>query len=133
MHNEIRVQVRSDADVMAARQQAKAMAVAVGFSSFEQAVIATALSELARNIVDHAGEGEIVLGTTDEAGRRGICIVARDDGPGIPDMELALRDGYSTSGGLGLGLPGVRRLMDEFEISSTVGKGTRVSVRKWAK
>ena len=93
-------------------------------------LIATAISELARNIVQYAQRGEIILSVV-EGSRRGIQIVARDQGPGIPDLELAMRDGYSTGGSLGLGLPGARRLMDEFAIDSEVGKGTTVSMRKW--
>ena len=93
-------------------------------------LIATAISELARNIVQYARQGEIVLSAV-EGSRRGIQIVARDHGPGISDLELAMRDGYSTGGSLGLGLPGARRLMDEFAIDSEVGKGTTISMKKW--
>ena len=93
-------------------------------------MIATAISELARNIVQYAQHGEIVLSVV-EGSRPGIQIVARDQGPGIADLEQAMRDGYSTGGSLGLGLPGAKRLMDEFTIDSEVGKGTIVSVRKW--
>jgi len=94
-------------------------------------VIATAISELARNIIEYAATGEIVLSQDDADGRPGIVIVARDEGPGIPDLSRALSAGYSTGLGLGLGLPGVRRLMDDFEITSDPGRGTTVSVRKW--
>ena len=93
--------------------------------------MATAISELARNIVSYAGQGEIVLRATQNSGSPGVTVIARDDGPGIPSIEQALRDGYSTSGSLGLGLPGVRRLVDEFEIASEVGRGTTVTIRKW--
>lgn len=95
----------------------------------EQTLVALAISELARNIVSYAQRGEIEMST--EGSRRGIQIIARDQGPGIPDVELALRDGYSTSRSLGLGLPGTRRVMDEFSLESSVGKGTVVTIRKW--
>src|SRR2546422_357782 len=102
-----------------------------GFPSTDLAVVATAISELARNIVRYAVRGEVILRLIDDNGRRGVEVVATDDGPGIPDITLAMQDGYSTSGSLGLGLPGVRRLMDEFEITSDFGKGTTVTARKW--
>lgn len=95
------------------------------------AVVATAISELARNIVRYAVRGEITLRLVQNNGKKGIEVVASDDGPGIPDVGLAMQDGYSTSGGLGLGLPGTRRLMDDFEITSDFGKGTVVTVRRW--
>jgi serine/threonine-protein kinase RsbT len=93
--------------------------------------VATAISELARNIVRYAVRGEIILRLVQNDGKKGIEVVANDDGPGIPDVGLAMQDGYSTSGGLGLGLPGTRRLMDDFEITSDFGKGTTVTVRRW--
>lgn len=93
--------------------------------------MATAISELARNIVRYAVRGEIILRLVQNDGKKGIEVVANDDGPGIPDVGLAMQDGYSTSGGLGLGLPGTRRLMDDFEITSDFGKGTTVTVRRW--
>jgi len=93
--------------------------------------VATAISEIARNIIQYAGEGEVVLSEVRKEGRSGILIVARDQGPGIANLELAMQDGYSTSGGLGLGLSGARRLVDEFEIVSELGKGTTVTMRKW--
>lgn len=94
-------------------------------------MLAAAISEVARNIVTYAGKGEIILRTEEASSRRGITVIARDHGPGIEDIELALQDGYSTSGGFGLGLPGVRRLVDEFEIASEPGKGTTVTLTKW--
>jgi serine/threonine-protein kinase RsbT len=124
------VSIENETDVVAARQKGRQLAAACGFSSTEQTLIALAISELARNIVTYAHRGEIVLKTA-LGERRGIEIVARDRGPGIPDVELALRDGYSTSKSLGLGLPGARRVMDEFEIDSKPGTGTTVTVRKW--
>jgi len=131
VENEICVSIASDQDVVAARQKGRAMALESGFSASASTLLATAISELARNIVSYAGRGEIVLRATQNSGRPGVTVVARDDGPGIASIEQALRDGYSTSGSLGLGLPGVRRLVDEFEIVSAVGKGTTVTVRKW--
>jgi serine/threonine-protein kinase RsbT len=102
-----------------------------GFSTGDATLIATAISELARNIVSYARKGEITLKIVNASVRQGILIVASDNGPGIPDIRQAMRDGFSTSGSLGLGLPGVRRLMDEFEITSQPGKGTMVAVKKW--
>jgi serine/threonine-protein kinase RsbT len=128
---EIRVPIRSDADIVTARQEGRALAREVGFASSDQTVIATAISELGRNILQYAGSGEIVLRVTHASSRRGLLVVARDEGPGIPDVALALLDGYSTSNGLGLGLPGTRRLMDEFAIDSVVGRGTTVMAQKW--
>jgi serine/threonine-protein kinase RsbT len=95
-------------------------------------LIATAISEVARNIVLYAGQGEIVLRLTQKGRRRGLCVIARDKGPGIPDLASAMEDGHSTSGGLGLGLPGSKRLMDEFDIVSKVGEGTTITMIKWA-
>ena len=120
-----------DADIVSARQKGRELASQCGFPSTDLAVIATAISELARNIVRYAVHGEIILRLLDENGKRGVEVVAVDDGPGIADLTLAMQDGYSSSGGLGLGLPGTRRLMDEFEIVSDFGKGTAVTVRRW--
>ena len=128
---EVRVTVGADVDIVAARQKGRTLAAQCGLSSTDLAVVATAISELARNIVRYAVRGEIILRAVENGTKRGIEVVATDDGPGISDVPLALQDGYSTSGGLGLGLPGVRRLMDEFDIVSRFGKGTTVTVRKW--
>lgn len=128
--NELRVPIASEVDIVIVRQQGRQLAARLGFSSGDLALIATAISELARNIVVYAQQGEIVLQLLD-GDRRGIVVTARDRGPGIPDLDLALQDGYSTGGGLGLGLPGARRLMDEFEIVSEIGKGTTVTLKKW--
>lgn len=128
---EIRVAINSDQDIVAARQRGRALAVELGFSAVDSTLIATAISELARNIVSYAGAGEITLKRIQNSTRQGILIVALDQGPGIHDIREALRDGFSTSGSLGLGLPGVRRLMDEFAISSQPGRGTKVEVKKW--
>jgi serine/threonine-protein kinase RsbT len=125
------VPIRSDADIVTARQQGRALAQRLGFASSDQTVIATAISELGRNILEYAGSGEIVLSPTSAGSKRGLLVIARDNGPGIPDIALAMQDGYSTSKGLGLGLPGTRRLMDEFHIDSAPGRGTIVTVKKW--
>ncbi|HKN48227.1 MAG TPA: anti-sigma regulatory factor [Candidatus Polarisedimenticolia bacterium] len=127
----MRVPVGADVDIVTARQKGRELAAQCGLSSTDLAVVATAISELARNIVRYAVRGEIILRRVDNGSKRGVEVVATDDGPGISDVPLALQDGYSTSGGLGLGLPGVRRLMDEFDIVSKFGKGTTVTVRKW--
>lgn len=126
-----RVSIRSEADVVLARHAGREAAASIGFAGVDLTVIVTAISELARNIVVYAGSGEVVVATVRSGGRRGIEVVARDEGPGIQDVALAMQDGYSTGKGLGLGLPGTRRLMDEFAIDSAPGRGTRVTVRKW--
>ncbi|MBI4408260.1 MAG: anti-sigma regulatory factor [Gemmatimonadetes bacterium] len=128
---EARIRIRSDADIVAARRQGRALAEQMGFSSTDVTVIATAISEVARNIVQYAREGEVVVSATREDGRDGLTIVARDQGPGIADVVKAMQPGYSTANSLGLGLPGARRLMDDFEISSRVGEGTTVTMTKW--
>jgi serine/threonine-protein kinase RsbT len=127
------VSVASDIDIVSARQQGRALAMRLGFSSSDATMVATAISELARNIVLYAKRGEIVLAAVGNSEHRGLAITACDDGDGIADIRQALQDGYSTSGRMGVGLPGVKRLMDEFEISSTVGKGTVVKVKKWGR
>ena len=126
-----RVPVARDADVVVARQKAREVAVRAGFSGTDLTLIATAVSEIARNIVKFARRGEFTFAVVTEPGRTGLLMTARDSGPGIPDLPQALRDGYSTYRGLGLGLPGARRLMDEFDIVSEVGKGTTVTMTKW--
>jgi serine/threonine-protein kinase RsbT len=131
MPEDIHVPIQSDVDIITARQQGRALAARIGFSSTDITLIATAISELARNIVLYASRGEIVLRVAENAGAPGIMIIGRDEGPGIRHVRDAMRDGYSTSGGLGLGLPGVKRLMDEFEIDSEIGRGTTVSIKKW--
>ena len=131
MADEKRVTIACDADIVTARQQGRTVAAEMGFQATDLALIATAISELARNIVRYAGRGEIQLKLLNDGNKRGLQVVASDSGPGIPDIERALESGYSTSGSLGLGLPGVRRLMDDMEIQSEVGKGTTVKARKW--
>ena len=129
--NETKVPVAADPDVVTARQKGREMAARAGFSPTDLTLVATAISEIARNIVKFARRGEVTITLIDEDDRAGVTIVARDSGPGIPDTGQALRDGYSTYRGLGLGLGGARRLMDEFEIVSEVGVGTTVTMTKW--
>lgn len=128
---EIRVAINSDQDIVVARQRGRSLALELGFSPGDATLIATAISELARNIVSYARTGAISLRGIQTSSREGIMVVASDDGPGIADIRQAMRDGFSTSGSLGLGLPGVKRIMDEFEIQSRSGSGTKVVVKKW--
>ncbi len=128
--DELRIPIRADADVVLARQGVRELAARVGFSGTDLTVIATAVSEVSRNIVRFADAGEVVVELLKEP-RPGVRIVARDTGPGIPDVERALTDGFSTYHGLGLGLPGARRLMDEFAVVSEVARGTTVTMTKW--
>jgi serine/threonine-protein kinase RsbT len=130
---ELRIPIETDADIVTARQEGRRLASLLDFSPSDLTVIAAAISEVARNIVEYASRGEIHVKLVERNGRRGVMVVAKDVGPGIADISLALQDGFSTSGSLGLGLPGARRLMDEFELTSEVGKGTTVTMRKWAR
>src|SRR5215469_326564 len=125
------IPIRTVSDIVTARQQGRDLALQIGFSETESTLIATIISELARNIVLYARTGEIVLEKANEDRYRGIAIVSRDHGPGIPDVQRALVGGYSTSGGLGLGLCGVRRMVDEFYIDTGTDKGTTVTAKKW--
>ena len=127
----VHVVVRQDTDIVLACQKGRALAERAGIKGDNQVVVVIAISEVARNIINYAGCGEIILDVIGRDGRRGISIVARDEGPGISDVEKALEDGYSTGGGLGLGLAGARRLMDEFEVKSQPGKGTTITMAKW--
>jgi len=131
MQNETRVAIISEADIVTARQKGRSLATELGFDGSDLTVIATAISEVARNIVVHAKEGEIVLAPLNHGNKRGISIIARDEGPGIPDIEQAMQYGYSTGKGLGVGLPGAKWLVDEFAIASKIGKGTTVTMGKW--
>ncbi len=131
--SEARISIHSDGDIVTARQRGRALATEAGFSATDLTIVATAISEVARNILIYAKQGEVLLSLVRQDARRGIVIIARDEGPGIANIDQALRDGYSTSGSLGLGLPGAKRLMDEFEIASEVGKGTTVTMKKWAR
>ena len=127
----VHVRIHDDADVAAARAGARSLASREGLPETAVEALATAVSEVARNIVVHAGDGEVVLARLAEPARRGVVVSARDTGPGIADVEQALQDGYSTKGGLGCGLSGARRLVDEFEITSEAGGGTTVVLRKF--
>jgi serine/threonine-protein kinase RsbT len=131
MRDETCILVRSDADMVPARAKGRALAEELGFSRTDSTLIATAISEVGRNILVHAGSGEITLSPLYENGRCGVEVVARDEGPGIADVDGALRDGFASRGGLGLGLPGAKRLMDEFRIVSRLGAGTTVTMTKW--
>ena len=131
MGGEIRVRIGTDADLVTARAQGRALAQQLGFTRPDPTLIATAISELARNIDMHVGHGEIVMRPLYEDRRYGLLVIVRDEGQGIPDVEAALRDGSSSRGSLGLGLPGARRLMDEFEVDSERGRGTTVTMKKW--
>jgi serine/threonine-protein kinase RsbT len=130
---ETHVAIEREGDIVTARQKGRELAAARGLSLTEQTLVATAISEVARNIVVYAGRGEVVLAPVEKDGRRGVMVVARDEGPGIANPELAMRDGYSTGQSLGMGLPGARRLMDEFQLQSGVGRGTVVTMKKWGR
>lgn len=131
MEGEIRVPIATDGDIVTARQEGRSLAEKLGFTGTDQTIIATAISEVARNIIKFAKRGEVILSSTNKNVARGILVVARDQGPGIADVHLAMLDGYSTGNGLGMGLPGCKRLMDEVEIKSELGKGTVVIMKKW--
>jgi serine/threonine-protein kinase RsbT len=127
----VAIAISSAADIVTARQRGRELAAKLGFSGGDQTVVATAISELARNILEYARTGHIEVGVAHRDSRMGLFVVALDAGPGIADISRAMQDGYSTGKGLGLGLPGVKRLMDEFVIVSAPGEGTSVTVRKW--
>jgi len=131
MNGDLRVAIEADADLVEARAAARRLATSLGFSRTDATLIATAISEIARNIVVHVGRGTITMRALVEDERRGLQIVAEDNGAGIRDVEAALDDGYAGRGGLGLGLPGARRLMDDFEIDTSPERGTRVTMKKW--
>jgi serine/threonine-protein kinase RsbT len=129
--DEVRVAVATDDDLLPARAEGRALALQLGFSRTDATLIATAISEIARNIVVHVGKGEIVMRPVLEGNRYGLVVTATDYGPGILDLEAALEHGYASRGGLGLGLPGARRLMDDFDVQSERGRGTTVTMTKW--
>jgi serine/threonine-protein kinase RsbT len=133
MGDEFRLLILSEHDILTARQRGRELAEDVGFAGSELTIFATAISEIARNIVQYAQRGEITIEVVRDGDRPGIVVVARDEGPGIPDIEQAMRDGYSTGRSLGLGLPGARRLMDEFHLQSEPGHGTTVTMKKWVR
>jgi serine/threonine-protein kinase RsbT len=128
---ESRVALSREVDIVLARQRVREFAQTLGFGQSDLTMIATAVSEMARNVIRYAERGELTVGSLERAGRRGLVVVTEDEGPGIDDVEEAPRDGYSTGGTLGLGLPEVKRLMDEFEIHSQSGRGTAVTATKW--
>ena len=127
----VSVPIHSHADILEARKRGRELAASMGFALIDCTLIATAISELARNIVLYAGAGEILLRRVSTLGAEGVAIVATDSGPGIRDIRAAMQEGYSTSRGLGLGLPGVKRIMDEFNIESKLRHGTTVTIKKW--
>ncbi|GAB3541740.1 anti-sigma regulatory factor [Noviherbaspirillum agri] len=131
IERETAMPIKSDLDVLKARQQGKELASSLRFTNTELTIIATAISEIARNTVLYAKTGCLHLKVIHQGQRRGLVIIVKDHGPGIVDLDLAMQDGYSTSRGLGIGLPGARRLMDEFDIDSEVGKGTTITMKKW--
>jgi serine/threonine-protein kinase RsbT len=128
-----RIAIESDADVVTARQRARELAADLELSSTDQTLLATAISEVARNITTYAQRGEVLVSIVQDDDRRGIQVIARDEGPGIEDLDRALQDGFTTGGGLGLGLPGARRLVDDFSIDSAPGRGTTVTLVKWSR
>ncbi|MEK3799109.1 anti-sigma regulatory factor [Peribacillus sp. FSL H8-0477] len=125
------VKIINEWDIVAARQLGRNVAKELGFGTVDQARVTTAISELARNIYLYAGQGNIAIEKVQRNGKAGMKIIAMDEGPGIKDIRKVMEDGYTTSGGLGAGLPGVKRLMDEFDIDSTPGKGTKILATKW--
>lgn len=131
MSNQSLVEIQTEWDIVAARQLGRNVAKELGFGTVDQARITTAISELARNIYLYAGQGKIEIQRLTENGINGILIIAADSGPGIPDIRKVMEDGFSTSGGLGAGLPGVKRLMDDFKIETTLGEGTDIRATKW--
>jgi serine/threonine-protein kinase RsbT len=133
MEERKQIAVSSDLDIVIARREGRSLAEKIGFTSSDLTVIATAISEIARNIVEYAKKGKIIISEIKDKEKQGIQVVARDRGPGISDVERAMQDGFTTGKGLGLGLPGTRRIMDEFEITSKAGKGTTVTIKKWLK
>src|SRR5262245_20692213 len=126
-----RIPIRSSADIVTARKIGREVAIQLGFRGSELTVVATVISEVALNIVDHDESGDVTLVQAHEGRRKGISIVARDAGPGIADINRAMQYGYSTRNGLGVGLPGSKLLMDEFDVSSELGRGTVVRMKKW--
>lgn len=131
MPKSARITIETEDDIVTARQTGRQMAAEAGFTGTDLTLIATAISEIVRNITNYAERGEVTIAIVEKSSRRGIEIVAEDEGPGIRDIDRAMEDGYSTGRGMGLGLPGSRRIMDEFDIQSEVGSGTTVTMTKW--
>ena len=129
--NETRVPIRCGLDIVTARQKGRALAQELGLDGADVTLVTAAISEVARNIVEYAESGEIVLQLVANGSRRGLCVVARDQGPGIPDVAQAMQYGYSSRRGLGVGLPGAKLLMDEFDLVSKIGAGTTITMKKW--
>lgn len=127
------ITITADVDVMLARHKGRELAGKIDIRGSDLTLLATAISEIARNIVQYAGRGEIEFRSVEHEGKRGLMIIARDNGPGIADISQAMQDGFSTSRGMGMGLPGAKRLMDDFEITSEAGRGTIVSMVKWGR
>jgi serine/threonine-protein kinase RsbT len=130
LRHEVRL-IRADEDVVAARRLVRELALLVGFNLVDQTKVVTAASELARNVLQHGGGGTLSASALNDDNRRGLRLVFEDSGPGIADIQLAMKDGFTTGAGLGLGLGGARRLSSEFEIDSTPGAGTRVTIARW--
>jgi serine/threonine-protein kinase RsbT len=130
---DIRLEIRSTIDIVTARQQGREIAMELGFPASEITLIAAAISEIARNILDHAKRGEVIFNVITKGSNKCLQVIAQDEGPGIPDVARAMQYGYSSRGGLGVGLPGAKWLMDDFEIESVIGKGTKITMRKWLK
>jgi len=131
MPNETRVLITSALDIVTARQRGRSLATELGFEGTEVTLVAAAISEVARNIVEYAKSGEILFQPVKNGTKQGLCVVARDQGPGIADVAQAMQYGYSTRRGLGVGLPGAKLLMDEFDIVSKLGAGTTITMKKW--
>jgi serine/threonine-protein kinase RsbT len=131
--DEVCIAIHKDEDIITARSKGRDMAKELGFGAVDQSRIPTAISELARNILVYAGSGVIRIRPINMGARKGLEVVAEDTGPGIENIEMALSDGYSSVGSLGLGLPGAKRLMDEMEVHSKIGEGTTVVARKWTR
>ena len=131
MTNQVRVQISSAADIVAARQEARALALEAGFSVCDSTLITTAISEITRNVLEYAQQGEVTISLLKNGSKNGVKIVVNDRGPGIANIPQVMKDGYSSRQGLGIGLPGTKRLMDEFEIRSKVGSGTTITMKKW--
>ena len=131
MDSDAQIKIASEVDVVAARQKGRSLALGLGFTGSDVTMIATAISEIARNIVVHAKHGTITFSSLQHTNKPGLRIVARDEGPGIRDLPLAMQYGYSTRRGLGVGLPGAKWLMDEFDIDTKAGNGTVVTMLKW--
>jgi serine/threonine-protein kinase RsbT len=131
LSSEISIPIERESDIVTARQKGRELCAELGFSNTDRTLVATAISEVARNIVRYAERGEVVLSRGEQNGRSGIIVIARDQGPGIAEPELAMRDGFSTGKSLGLGLPGAKRLMDEFQLVSAPNAGTTVTMKKW--